>query len=55
MAMLRRVLEKLRAGLSKTRQKFANSFRALLTVGRRIDDDLLDELESTLIGSSCRF
>ena len=51
MAMLRRVLEKLRLGLSKTRQKFANSFRALLAVGRKIDDDLLDELEATLIGS----
>ena len=51
MAILRRVLEKLRVGLSKTRQKFANSFRALLTVGRKIDDDLLDELEATLIGS----
>ncbi|NIA08113.1 MAG: signal recognition particle-docking protein FtsY [Actinobacteria bacterium] len=51
MAILRRVLEKLRVGLSKTRQKFANSFRALLAVGRKIDDDLLDELEATLIGS----
>ena len=51
MAIIRRVLEKLRAGLTKTRQKFASSFRALLTVGRKIDEDLLDELEAALIGS----
>ena len=51
MAILRRVLEKLRTGLSKTRHKFSRSFRALLTVGRKIDDDLLEELEATLIGA----
>ena len=51
MAIIRRVLEHLRAGLTKTRQKFASSFRALLTVGRKVDEDLLEELEAALIGS----
>ena len=51
MGILRRALEKLRSGLAKTRQKFANSFRALLTAGRNIDEDLLDDLEAALIGA----
>ncbi len=51
MGILRRALEKLRSGLAKTRQKFANSFRALLTVGRNVDEDLLDDLEAALIGA----
>lgn len=51
MGILRRAVEKLRRGLTKTRQKFASSFRALLTVGRKIDDDLLEELEASLIGA----
>ena len=51
MGILRRAVEKLRTGLTKTRQKFASSFRALLTVGRKIDDDLLEELEASLIGA----
>jgi len=51
MGILQRALEKLRSGLTKTRQKFSSSFRALLTVGRKIDEDLLEELEATLIGA----
>ncbi len=35
--------------LSKTRQKIASSLSAVLTLGRRIDEDLLDELEEVLI------
>lgn len=51
MGIIRRTLEKLRTGLSKTRQKFSSSFRSLLRVGRAVDDDLLDELEAALIGA----
>ena len=51
MGIIRRTLEKLRSGLSKTRQKFTSSFRSLLTIGRKVDEDLLDELEAVLIGA----
>ena len=51
MGIIRRTLEKLRTGLSKTRQKFTSSFRSLLTIGRKIDEDLLDDLEGALIGA----
>ncbi len=51
MGIVRRTLEKLRSGLSKSRQKFTSSFRSLLTVGRKVDEDLLDELEAVLIGA----
>jgi len=36
--------------LSKTRQKISSSLSAVLTFGRKIDEQLLDELEQTLIG-----
>ena len=51
MGIIRRTLEKLRSGLSKSRQKFTSSFRSLLTIGRKVDEDLLDELEAVLIGA----
>ncbi len=51
MGIIRRTLEKLRTGLSKTRQKFTSSFRSLLTIGRKIDEELLDDLETALIGA----
>ncbi|MFC1781053.1 signal recognition particle-docking protein FtsY [Planctomycetota bacterium] len=35
--------------LGKTREKIASSLSSVLTLGRKIDDDLLDELEETLI------
>lgn len=35
--------------LSKTRNKISNSLSSVLSLGRKIDDDLLDELEETLI------
>ena len=35
--------------LSKTRDKIASSLSSLLSMGRNIDDTLLDELEETLI------
>jgi fused signal recognition particle receptor len=36
--------------LAKTRQKIGSSLSAILTFGRAIDADLLDQLEQTLIG-----
>jgi fused signal recognition particle receptor len=35
--------------LDKTRQKFASSLSSVLGIGRKIDEQLLDELEETLI------
>ncbi len=48
MALFRKAVEKLAAGLARTREKFAASLRSLLT-GRTLDDRLLDELEEKLI------
>jgi fused signal recognition particle receptor len=36
-------------GLAKTREKVINSFKRVLTFGRRIDETLLDELESAML------
>ena len=49
MAFLTRTLDKLKSGLAKSRQKINNSLKAVLTLGRRIDENLLDELEEQLI------
>ena len=43
------LLKKLRSGLSKTRQKLAGGLKAVLTLGRSIDEDLLEELEESLL------
>ncbi len=51
MGIINRTIKKLRSGLSRTRQKFTASFKSLLTIGRKVDDDLLDELEAALIGA----
>ena len=42
---------KLKAGLAKTRSKIASGLAAILTVGRKIDVDTLDELEDLLVSS----
>ena len=42
---------KLKAGLSKTRSRIASGLAAILTVGRKIDADTLDELEDLLVSS----
>ena len=49
MAFLTRTLDKLKSGLAKSRQKINNSLKTVLTLGRRIDENLLDELEEQLI------
>ena len=48
MAFLKKTVEKIAAGLSRTRQKFIGSLKTLLS-GRQLDDKLLDDLEETLI------
>jgi len=48
MALFGKAIEKLKAGLSRTRKVFVGSLRSLLS-GRRLDEQLLEELEATLI------
>jgi len=48
MALFGKAIEKLKAGLSRTRKLFVGSLRSLLS-GRKLDDELLEELEATLI------
>lgn len=43
------LLDRLKNGLSKTRDKIAGGFRSILPVGKAIDEDLLDELQDTLL------
>ncbi len=49
MAFFSKALDKLKTGLKKSREKISNSLMTVLTLGRRIDEDLLDELEERLI------
>ena len=49
MAFLTRTLDKLKNGLAKSRQKIHQSLKTVLTLGRRIDEDMLEELEEQLI------
>ena len=43
------VFDKLRRGLTKTRAKVSTGFRAVLRVGQSIDDDVIDQLEETML------
>ena len=43
--------DRLKAGLSKTREKFIDKIDEILHGSKKIDDELLDELEETLITS----
>jgi len=49
MAFLSRTLDKLKTGLAKSRQKIHQSLKTVLTLGRRIDENMLEELEEQLI------
>jgi fused signal recognition particle receptor len=42
-------MERLRAGLKKAREKLTLGLKSLLSVGRKLDDDLIDELEEKLL------
>ena len=50
MGFFSKTVQYLKDHLSKTRSRIASSLAAVLPMGRRIDDALLDELEATLIG-----
>ncbi len=43
--------DRLKDGLDKTRKSFANKLQAVLGIGRKIDDELIDEIEEILITS----
>ncbi|MBQ3180059.1 MAG: signal recognition particle-docking protein FtsY [Firmicutes bacterium] len=43
--------EKLKRGLTKTRDEFNNKMAAVFSIGRKIDEDFYEELEETLIQS----
>jgi fused signal recognition particle receptor len=49
MALFSKTLNKLKTGLAKSRAKINNSLKTVLTLGRRIDENLLEELEEQLI------
>jgi fused signal recognition particle receptor len=49
MGIFTKTVEYLKSRLGKTRDKISSSLSALLTLGRNIDDSLLDQLEETLI------
>ncbi|MEW6355688.1 MAG: signal recognition particle-docking protein FtsY [Planctomycetota bacterium] len=44
-------LSKLKEGLQKTRAKFAAGMKAILTLGRKIDEECLEEIEEILLAS----
>ena len=50
MGFFSKTVQYLRDHLSKTRTKIASSLAAVLPMGRKIDDQLLADLEATLIG-----
>ncbi len=43
------ILDRLKKGLAKTRNKIASGFRAILPFGKKIDDTVLDQLEETML------
>jgi len=49
MGIFSKTAEYLKERLGKTRSKIGSSLSTVLSLGRKIDDDLLDELEETLI------
>jgi len=49
MGIFSKTKEYLKERLGKTRSKISSSLSTVLSLGRKIDDDLLDELEETLI------
>ncbi len=48
MALFKSIVSKVKKGLAKTRETFVGGLRSML-LGRRLDNDLIDELESRLI------
>lgn len=50
MKFFKRTIEAVRKGLSRTANAFGDGLRSLLS-GRRLDDELIDEIEARLIGA----
>jgi len=50
MALFKSIVSKVSQGLAKTREAFVGGLRSIL-VGRRLDDELIDEIEARLIQS----
>ncbi|MEC9372658.1 MAG: signal recognition particle-docking protein FtsY [Planctomycetota bacterium] len=48
MALFKSVISKISKGLTRTREAFVGSLRSML-LGRRLDEDLIDEIESRLL------
>ena len=46
---IRGIFQKLRHGLSKTHKSITSGIRTIIPIGRKIDDDFLDNLEAVLI------
>ena len=42
-------LDKLKTGLRKTREKLATGLKAVFVMGRKVDDDFIEEIEETLL------
>ena len=49
MGIFTKTVNYLREHLGKTRARITSSLSSVLTLGRKIDEDLLDDLEETLI------
>jgi len=49
MAFFAKALEKFKSGLERSRKKINESLKTILTLGRKIDEKLLEELEEQLI------
>ncbi|MDP7035831.1 MAG: signal recognition particle-docking protein FtsY [Planctomycetota bacterium] len=47
--MFQRVFSRLKQGLKKTRDAFASGLKALVRIGRRVDESFLEELEEAMI------
>ncbi len=43
------LFDRLKAGLAKTRDKIVNSFRSVLRIGRKIDQETIQRLEETML------
>lgn len=45
------LFDRFKKGLSKTRARISSGFRAVLPFGRKIDDEVLEELETTMLAA----
>ncbi|UCD29456.1 MAG: signal recognition particle-docking protein FtsY [Planctomycetota bacterium] len=43
------MFDRFKSGLTKTRQKISSSFRSVLPFGKKIDDQIIDQLEETML------